>query len=347
MSEVKVKSGNIFNETADAVVVPVNPLPLIGAGLDREFYRLTGETELLSTRCKSGKSKHGSLQIGDVIITSAFSYEKAKYLVHAVTPRYFNGSHEETEMLKKCYRDSLSLALSKDCKSIAFPVLSAGLQGFPFETALSIAEKTCKEYIKEHSCDITVRIIKLSAAARKKSFVVNDVNYYFGNSYNEAIVESYNEAMERYGIFSATVELTYFEDIKRAYDMRENDVKTKSSLKDFIKENTNKASLQNFLCDRIDIFLAKKHVNQSYISTQLGVQENVISDYKCGRRPISRKVLRELGVILELSYEDFKEMMSLGGYDFPIRDESKPNLEDNIYELAIEYCLKEAVLLFG
>ena len=118
---------------ADAIVNTANPYPVIGDGEDSDIYEAAGETELLRERMKIG-----SIARGDAEATQAVKLE-AKEIIHTDGPGWSDGESREVETLKSCYVRSMELAASLQCKSIAFPLISAGHYGLPKGVALATA----------------------------------------------------------------------------------------------------------------------------------------------------------------------------------------------------------------
>lgn len=129
----KIVRNNITLVKADAIVNTANPMPVVGGGTDSAIYDAAGREELLSKRMEIGEIKPG-----DARVTDAFALD-AKYIIHTVGPMWIDGAHGEMDVLRKCYRNSLELAGELSCKSIAFPLISTGVYGFPKDEALQIA----------------------------------------------------------------------------------------------------------------------------------------------------------------------------------------------------------------
>ena len=124
--------GDITKIKADAIVNTANPEPVIGSGVDAGIHKKAG-AKLLKAR-----KKIGPIAVGQAAVTPAFDLD-AKYVIHAVGPVWEDGEHVETALLRQCYDSALALAAKKRCKSVAFPLLSAGNYGFPKAVALQVA----------------------------------------------------------------------------------------------------------------------------------------------------------------------------------------------------------------
>jgi O-acetyl-ADP-ribose deacetylase (regulator of RNase III)/transcriptional regulator with XRE-family HTH domain len=119
----------------DAVVNAANEGLFPGGGVCGAIFR--GAGSLLETECR----KIGGCPTGEAVIT--FGYKlPAKYVIHAVGPIWRGGGFGERELLSGAYEKSLDLALSHDCETIAFPLISSGIYGYPKDMALHEAITT-------------------------------------------------------------------------------------------------------------------------------------------------------------------------------------------------------------
>ena len=142
--ELIVIQGDITKADVDAIVNAANPQLAGGGGVDGAIHRAAGP-ELL----KAGRKyveEHGPLKTGEAVITPGFNL-KARYVIHTVGPIYKDGKHNEPELLKNAYKNSLELADSKNLTTIAFPAISCGVYGYPKKEAGRIAIETVKEVL--------------------------------------------------------------------------------------------------------------------------------------------------------------------------------------------------------
>ena len=97
---------------------------------------------------------------GEAVLTQGFNLP-ARYVIHTPTPIWRGGKNNEKAMLHACYVNSLQLALEHDLKSIAFPLLAAGLHGYPADEALHIAESAINDFLENSDAKINVYIVLL------------------------------------------------------------------------------------------------------------------------------------------------------------------------------------------
>lgn len=141
---------DITRVAADAIVNTANPEPVIGGGTDNAVYQAAGAERLIAERRKIGK-----IAPGDARATPAFAL-KARYIIHTVGPIWYDGRHGESELLRSCYANSLALADTLGCTSIAFPMISTGVYGYPNEEALEIALSEIGKFLLTHEMDVTL-----------------------------------------------------------------------------------------------------------------------------------------------------------------------------------------------
>lgn len=136
---IEILTGDIVNARTDAVVNAANERLKMGSGVCGAIFRTAG-IEKLTQEC----DRIGKCETGDAVVTDAFDLE-AKYIIHGVGPRYCGGRNGEAIKLFSCYRKALELAKKKGCRSIAFPLVSAGIFGYPVAGAWEIALLACRD----------------------------------------------------------------------------------------------------------------------------------------------------------------------------------------------------------
>ena len=179
---------DITKVRADAIVNTANPKPIIGGGTDSAIYAAAGKDRLLAER-----KKIGDIVGGDATVTPAFDLQ-AKYIIHTVGPVWENGDHGEFETLRSCYSRSLALAQEYNCESIAFPLISTGVYGFPRAEALRIAISVFSEFLAENEMQITLVVFD-EESFEVSGKIFSGIDAYIDENYvSEQIDEEYGSA---------------------------------------------------------------------------------------------------------------------------------------------------------
>lgn len=142
---------DIVKMQVDAVVNAANSSLAPGGGVCGAIFSAAGY-EKLDKACR----KIGHCDVGQAVMTPGFALP-AKYIIHTVGPIWRGGMKNEAGLLRSCYLSSLRLAEERRCQSIAFPLISSGIYGYPKEEAFRIAVTAIEDFLMEH--DIKVYLI--------------------------------------------------------------------------------------------------------------------------------------------------------------------------------------------
>ena len=198
---------DITKMKVDAIVNAANETLLGGGGVDGCIHRAAGP-ELLQ-ECRT----LGGCRTGEAKITGAYCLP-CRYIIHTVGPVWDGGKYGEREKLASCYRTSLALAKEHGCETVAFPLISSGVFGYPKDQALRVAVDTISEFLAEN--DMTVYIVIFDRAAYQignKLFA--DIAAYIDDHYVDAHTDSRRERMRRMGVVESRM-LTAYEDVPMA-----------------------------------------------------------------------------------------------------------------------------------
>lgn len=160
MSSIRIMVTDITAMETDCIVNAANGRLQRGSGVCGAIFR-AADAEKLQAACNA----IGGCPTGSAVITPSFGL-KAKYVVHAVGPVWHGGGNNEPEDLYHCYRASLDRAKENNCHSIAFPLISSGIFGYPKEAAWKQAIKANKDWISEnpdHEMDIVFAVLDQQA----------------------------------------------------------------------------------------------------------------------------------------------------------------------------------------
>ena len=131
---------NIVNVHADAIVLPANTGLKEGSGTSSAIFEAAGRKELTQA-CEN----LGSCEVGSAVPTLAYNLD-AKYIIHAVVPKWIDGENGEYALLSSAYLTALKIADVMGCDSIAFPLLASGNNGFDLVLAFHIARESIDSF---------------------------------------------------------------------------------------------------------------------------------------------------------------------------------------------------------
>lgn len=320
---------DILDTRAQAIVLPANPKPAAGNGLDKYIYSKAGYKRLLNAR-----KQIGELGIAECGITEGFDI--GKKIIHVVTPHYY---YRDSEMLLySCYKNALETARDNGIRTVAFPLLSAGRMGFPAEEAMLIAQDALDTSEYEGTFDELLLVVRENTSDDD-----DEDNYcnYSPEQLEEMKVTAPFEAKERE------------EAINKMYQQMKNDLSVKEEFERLKKEYIKRQAADEYSYNRDFVKgLIDSRVGEGKLYKSLSELASKCCDYSVmkkmydGDRGCSPIVARKLALHLHLNRRDTLMLMQAFGIEFPAknyRSIQNDKTDYTIYDKALLDCIEKRI----
>ena len=143
---------DITDMQVDAIANAANTDLLMGGGVCGAIFSAAG-----ASRMQEACDRLSPIRTGEAVITPGFDLP-ARYVIHTAGPLWRDGDHNEEALLRSCYRSCLAIASVHGCTSMAFPLISAGIYGYPRAEALDVAEDEIRYWLKENDSTMDVKL---------------------------------------------------------------------------------------------------------------------------------------------------------------------------------------------
>lgn len=150
---LSIRRVDITTLEVDVIVNAANTELRQGGGVCGAIFRAAG-AERLRRSCDA----LAPIRTGEAVITPGFGLP-ARYIVHTAGPIWRGGGHGEERLLRDSYVNSLQLAWKHGCMSIAFPLISSGIYGYPMEEAMRVASEAIRGFLADHDMTVVVAVL--------------------------------------------------------------------------------------------------------------------------------------------------------------------------------------------
>ncbi len=306
----EIVRNDITKMKVDVVVNAANKSLLGGGGVDGCIHRAAGPELLAECKLLNG------CETGSAKVTKGY-HLPCMYVIHAVGPRWIDGNHHEKELLESCYTTSLRLAKEYGCKSIAFPLISSGIYGYPKDQALRIAVEQIRKFLLDNEMMVYLVIFDRKAYEIRDS-LYSDIATYIDDRY----VDEHSDSL--------SLQRVRFREFENAC-LKEESVPLSSANQKTIKDWLDgiDESFSEMLLRKID----ESGMSDAECYKKANIDRKLFSKIRSDKlyKP-SKPTVLAFALALELSLEEMQDMLAKAG--FALSHSSK-------FDLIIEYFVKQ------
>ena len=301
---LEIVRNDITKMKVDAIVNAANQTLLGGGGVDGAIHHAAGPGLLAECRTLGG------CETGSAKITGAYNLP-CKYVIHAVGPRWRGGSHGERDKLISCYRTSLALAKDNKCETVAFPLISSGIYGYPKDKALKVAIDTISDFLFDN--DMTVYIVIFDKAAYQISEkLFRDIAEYIDDNYVDEHTDTYRERMRSMLLNEAVTFNSTLEDTEMLMPLAVKSI-TEAPAASTLDEAVSMIdeSFSEMLLRKID----ERGITDAQCYKKANIDRKLFSKIRSDRhyKP-SKSTVLAFAIALELPLSETKEMLMKAGF---------------------------------
>lgn len=305
----------------DAIVNAANRSLLGGGGVDGCIHRAAGPQLLEECKTLNG------CETGDAKITKGYNLP-AKFVIHAVGPVWKGGNNGEEKLLTSCYKRCMEIAVENKCESIAFPMISTGIYGYPKYEGMQVAKNTINSFLAKQEEDIDVYLVLFG----------KDVSDYFDrdDELNDSLIDNvpdlfgYTSYINAGGILGLAAVVKPL--VKKVVKSATLNKKSVSSLKEVLDNPDESFSsmvmrkIKEKGLKEVDCYKAANSNKQIFSKIRSCAGEEDIENYKP-----TKSTAMSFAIALKLSFDESEELLKKAGYAFSSNDKT---------DIIVEYCIK-------
>lgn len=292
---------DITRMPVDAIVNAANSALAPGGGVCGAIFAAAGYEEL-NRACR----KLGGCPTGQAVITPGFQLP-AQYVIHTVGPVWQGGGHGEAGLLESCYRTSLQLAEKQGCRSVAFPLISSGIYGYPKREALEIAVSAIGAFLRDHELEVYLVVFDRSAVTLTQQRL-GSIQAYIDDHYAEQVQAAQSQRMPEQAPMAAAPR--------------------PRSLKDLV------ANLEESFSKRLLRLIDQRGMTDVEVYHRANLDRKLFSKIrKEGYQP-SKPTAIALAIALELSLDETRDLLAKAGYALS---------HSNKFDVIVEYFIQAGI----
>jgi len=325
----KIVRNDITKMSVDVIVNAANTSLKKGGGVCGAIFEAAGAEEL-QAEC----DMIGGCDTGEAVLTKGYKLP-AKYIIHAVGPIWEDGKHKEEALLYSCYKNSLEIAKEKGCKSIAFPLISSGIYGYPKEEALKVAVSAIQEFLFHDEMMVYLVVFDKKAVALSGK-LFSDIEKFIDDNYVEEhqFIRGGSNIEEKCSLEESKLEykITSLEESWEAFDASK---KSKENLEQLFSKLDE--SFSEMLLRMID----EKRMTDVQAYKKANIDRKLFSKIRSKKDYAPSKITAiSFAIALELDKESCDELLEKAGYAL-----SRCNKFDLIIEYFIEHEIYDVFLI--
>ncbi|MGB4439532.1 MAG: macro domain-containing protein [Sedimentibacter sp.] len=311
---LQIIRNDITKMDVDVIVNAANSALKMGGGVCGAIFNAAGAKELQS-ECNS----IGKCGTGDAVITKGYKLP-AKYIIHAVGSIWDGGNNNEEKYLRSCYVKSLKLAKDKNLESIAFPLISSGIYGYPKDKAFKVAVTAIQEFLLENEMMVYLIVFDKKAVEISEK-LYKSIEKYIDDNYVDENLEnlSYRSLREEDILFNYTAP-------NEAVNMP---LKGKRKLEDVLSH------LDETFSEMLLRLIDEKGMTDVETYKKANIDRKLFSKIRSDKfyKPKKSTVLA-LAISLELNIDETKDLLGKAGYALS---------NSNKFDIIVEYFIEESI----
>jgi len=310
---LQIIRNDITKMEVDAIVNAANNRLKMGGGVCGAIFRAAGPEEL-QAECDS----IGKCDTGEAVITKGYNLP-AKYIIHTVGPVWEGGHKGEEKLLRNCYLNSLKLAQDNNIESIAFPLISSGIFGYPKDQAFRVAVTAIQDFLLENEMMVYLIVFDKEAVELGEKLFLS-IEKYIDDHYVE---ERHEDRTERFVKEQQLAAKYLSEEILAPAE------KISLDLKDAVEQ------LDETFSEMLLRLIDEKGKTDVETYKKANIDRKLFSKIRSDKfyRPRKSTALA-LAISLELSLEETKELLRKAGYALS---------HSNKFDIIVEYFIKEGI----
>lgn len=294
----QIVRNDITKMEVDAIVNAANIALKMGGGVCGAIFSAAGAREL-QAEC----GRIGRCETGNAVITSAGRLP-AKYIIHTAGPIWNGGNSGEAQLLHDCYINSLELARQYQCETIAFPLISSGIYGYPKDQALQVAVAAISEFLFKHEMMIYLVVFdRQSYALSEKLF----------SALEKFIDGHYVEELETK--FSRDREIQHYEVHEMMAEAPSGYIKAKAHIKPSRKLDEVVNHLEESFSQMLLRLIDEKGLNDVETYKRANIDRKLFSKIKSNKtyQPGKPTVIA-FAIALRLNLDETRDLLGRAGY---------------------------------